>query len=207
MNQEFNSTQNVSYNNRRMPTGEYLKMKKVNYIIYAKLQQISLRNPEEQHRYVPVSLINKTQLAKEIKSKPNTIRLKLQQLEKVGLIKLVKCESGDYYKLLNDSDYYELIDLDLKFFKLMLKFTSDLVWRVYLVHKGESRRVKERYGKDTYFVTRDEIARRVGYSVTNLQTITDVNEFLKEINCIEYHSKYIHENGSTKEVNEYKVLK
>ena len=60
MNQEFNSTQNVSYNNRRMPTGEYLKMKKVNYIIYAKLQQISLRNPEEQHRYVPVSLINKT---------------------------------------------------------------------------------------------------------------------------------------------------
>lgn len=182
-------------------------MKKVNYILYAKLQQISYRKQDEQHRYVPEELVNKTQISKEIKSKPATIRKHLKELEEAELIKYIKSGDSGYYKLLVVDDYYCLVDLDLNFFKLMLKFTTDVLWRVYLVHKGESRRIKDKFGKDTYYITRDEIARRIGYSETNLQKITDANEFLREINRIDYETKFIHENGATKEVNEYRVLK
>lgn len=182
-------------------------MKKVNYILYAKLQQISYRKQDEQHRYVPEELVNKTRISKEIKSKPATIRKHLKELEEAELIKYIKSGDSGYYKLLVVDDYYCLVDLDLNFFKLMLKFTTDVLWRVYLVHKGESRRIKDKFGKDTYYITRDEIARRIGYSETNLQKITDANEFLREINRIDYETKFIHENGATKEVNEYRVLK
>lgn len=195
------------YNKRHMPGGKYLKMRKINYILYAKLQQLSNRNEGEQHRYVNVKSINKTQIAKEIKSKPATIRKQLKELEELGLIKYVDSGEKQYYKLLISEDYYCLVDLDLKFFKLMLKFTTDVLWRVYLVHKSEAARVKRKYGKDEYYITRHEIAQRIGYSTNNLQIITDANEFLREINCITYTKEWIHENGSTKEVNKYKVLK
>lgn len=195
------------YNKRHMPGGKYLKMRKINYILYAKLQQMSFRNENEQHRYVPEEIINKTHLSKEIKSKPATIRKHLKELEEQNLIKYVKTEDKSYYKLLVVDDYYELVDLDLKFFKLMLKFTTDVLWRVYLVHKGESRRVKYKYDKDEYYITRDEIAERIGYSKKHLMKITEANEFLKEIGCISYVKEHKYENGSTKEVNKYKVLK
>ena len=72
-----NINEQRDYNQRHMPGGKYLKMRKINYLLYAKLQKISYRNQDEQHRYVPEEIINKTQIAKEIHSKPATIRINL----------------------------------------------------------------------------------------------------------------------------------
>lgn len=203
-----NINEQRDYNQRHMPGGKYLKMRKINYLLYAKLQKISYRNQDEQHRYVPEEIINKTQIAKEIHSKPATIRKHLKQLEEEGLIKYVKSDDKGYYKLLVVDDYYCLVDIDLCLFKRMVKFTTDVVWRIYLVHKGEATRVKYKYGKDEYYISRDEIARRIGYSEKKLQLISEVNQFLSEdMNLISIEKEYTHENGTTKQVNKYRVLK
>lgn len=198
-----------NYNRRRVAVGGYLKMKRLNYILYIKLQQISYRNPDESHRYINWELVNKTELCKELKTQPKYLYSRLKKLEEyTELINITRDEDGNikFIKLLNESDYYVLLDLDTQMFNRMMLFTKDICWRVYLCHRAESARIKQKYGKDEYYITQEEIADRIGYSKTNRLIIQECNEFLmKEMSLITYSREKI--PGTIKTVNKYKVLK
>ena len=197
------------YNQRRIATGEYLKMKKLNYILYIKLQQISCWNQLENHRYIDWRVINKTELCKDLKTQPKYLYSRLKQLEQYKeLIEVVRDKEGNikWIKLFNESDYCVFLNLDLDMFKRMMRFTKDICWRVYLCHKAEYNRVKYKYGKDYYYLTLEEIAERSGYSKTNLGIIQECNEFLmKDMKLITYTKEVI--SGTRRVTNKYKVLK
>lgn len=198
----------IKENLRIFGAGETLKLRKVNYILYARLQQISYRNPEESHRYINWVMLNKTEFCKSMKLPRKYLNPRLKELEKANLINIVweNEEQGhiNYIVLNSEFDYYALIDLDLKFFRLMLEFTTDICWRVYICHLCESRRVRDKFGKREYYITREEIAERIGYSKDNLEKITRCNQFLKDIGRIDYS---LDKTECTKGANRYKVLK
>lgn len=196
-------------NLRILATGDTLKIKKVNYILYVKLQQSSYWNKQDKHRYINWEMINKSEFCRELNIQRRYLNPRLVELEKAGLIKIwwENKDSGfiKYIYLLSNFDYYVLVDLNLDFFKRMLKFTKDICWRVYLCHLAERNRVKNKYNKDTYFITCEEIAERVGYSKTNRMIIQECNEFLKDIGCITYDKVKI--EGTRKVANRYTFIR
>lgn len=190
---------------RRVPVGEYLKLKKNSLLLYIYLQKISTWNDGEKHRYIRECELNKTKMAKELKMTTRSVYDKLKRMEEIGLITYWYKKNGNkedkYIILPQVGDYYTLVDVSLKFVKSILRRCDECLLRVFLFHKSYGRNGQE------YYPTLQYIAESVGYSPTNLQRIIDCNNILEGFEIIKIRKEYVRVDGVTVEKNYYTYLK
>lgn len=177
---------------RRIPMGEYLKLKKNAIRVYAILQRMSYWNPNgnEDHRYIPMWQFTQSYVASELNLTRNTIGTKLKELKEVGLIKYITNDLGEMYMILpNVGDYYVLVDLEDKDVKDILVNYDSCLLRTYLFHKSFSVYANKK-GDSSYTVTLEYIAETIGFSTTNLGKITDANRELEKRGIITIEKSY-----------------
>ena len=203
-------------NLRRIPVGEYLKLKKESFLLYCYLQQISyfdkVLDSHSKHRYIYLNSINYSQMKRKTGIKEyRTLYKKLESLERSGFIEKKTTTKGDeVYILPCVGDYYTLIYFKIEYMKSIMKMCDEKLLRVMLFHKSYSKSMKDRKGIKTYKVTREYIAECIGlkpYPV-NLQIITDCNNCLAGFKVLKIDKRWEKsENGSgTVERNYYTFL-
>lgn len=194
---------------RRFPMGEFLKLKKQSFLLYAELQQISKWTEGEDHRYLKYYEINKTKMSKKLGMSKNTLDSKLKLLEESGMITIEEMNDIKYILLPNVGDYYVLVDLNIRFMKALLDEKNELLLRVMLFHKSYSEYVKRSKNESSYQVTLDYIADCVGWSKTHLQNIINMNTILEGFDVIKIDKSYEKsmKTGKVIERNVYTYLK
>ena len=194
------------YGTRRVPIGDYLKLKKNSLLLYIYLQKMSKWNQSEIHRYIKLKELDKPKIAKDLKMGLTSIYRKLDSLEKLGLVFYLdktnkKGEIEKYLILPQVGDYYTLVDVKLSFVKAILRQCNETLLRVFLFHKSNGM-----YG-DEYYPTLEYIAKCIGASPTHLQKIIDCNSILEGFEVIRIRKEYYKgENGLTQK-NYYTYLK
>lgn len=195
---------------RRIPMGEFLKLKKQSFLLYAELQQISYWNDQEDHRYLRYYELDKTNTAKKLGMSRPTLDSKLKLLEECNMINITTSSDDTKYIILpNIGDYYVLVDFSIKFMKALMAEKNELLLRVMLFHKSYSEYIKRSSGDKTYSVTLDYIADCVGWSKTHLQNIINTNSILEGFDVIKIEKSYEKsmKNGKLIERNVYTYLR
>lgn len=195
-----------NFGQRRVPVGEYLKLKKNSLLLYIYLQKISKWNQQEIHRYIKESELDKTKISKNLRMSLASVYRKLDNLEKIGLIFYIEKENKKgkkekYLVLPQVGDYYTLVDVNLKFVKSVLALCDEVLLRVFLFHKTMGANGEE------YYPSLEYIAKSIGYSPTHLQKIIDANNVLEGFEIIKIRKEtYRSEQGITQK-NYYTYLK
>lgn len=189
---------------RRIPIGKFLKLKKINFLVYTYLQQISHWNStlQENHRYIPFSEINKSKLARELDMSWNTVTKALSNLMKEGLLEIKKTSSATYYILPNVGDYYVLYDYTIRELRAMFKHFSDALIRTLLFHKSYSITAKKN-GQQEYSVPLPVILETIGYSPTSKDTIIDCNEALKGVGILQIRKEVYYDDDGRQCMRNY----
>ena len=195
----------IEKNLRRIPTGEYLKDKKNAFLLYIKLQQISLRNPHETHRYIPYSKLNKKEIAKELKTNQLRLNERLKQLIENNMMLFKETETMDYYILSDDHDYYVTINLEI--LKILIDCCQEHVVRLYLKHKEYHNTYVKTNKQKNYYIPLETLAEECGLSKTNVKRITSANRLLEEMGILHIEKDMIKDNGKYKTINKYRILK
>ena len=207
--------QNIK-NLRRIPVGEYLKLKKESFLLYCYLQQISyfdqILDSDTGHRYIYVDSLNYSEIKRKTGIKEyRTLYKKINSLQSSGFIELKTTKEGkQVYILPCVGDYYTLIDFKIEYMKSIMKMCDENLLRVMLFHKSYSKFLKDRKGICTYKVNREYIAQCIGlkpYPI-NLQIITDCNNCLAGFKVIKIEKRWekSEKTGNTVERNYYTFL-
>lgn len=187
---------------RRIPIGDYLKLKKSSLLLYIHLQQISKWTKGEHHRYIFKEEFSVSNASRTTGLSRNTINAKLKVLNEVGMIKYWSNDSGVEYILLPDiGDYYVLVDTSLKFVRAILELCDEVLLRVYLFHKSHGRT------QHTYSYTLDKIAEEIGYCANNRDRISKANAVLEGFNVIKITKKQLITKTGKTYINQYTYLK
>lgn len=198
--------------NRRVPVGEFLKLKKVSFLLYVTLQHMSSWDGIDEHRYIPMYKIKKRKLAKQLDISRTTLDAKFNELEKYGMINYYTTKDGaEYIKLPKVGDYYVIINWKLKFYEAIMRLCDETLLRVLLFHYSyniTTNGKKPLSQRKPYTVTLDYIAESIGASKTNLQKIIDCNEVLSglEVIRIDKETKIDTQTGAIKTINIYTYL-
>lgn len=201
---------------RRIPVGEYLKLKKESFLLYCYLQQISyfdqILDGDSGHRYLYINSLNYSEMKRKTGIKEyRTLYKKLDSLEKSGFIEKKTTTKGEeVYILPCVGDYYILIDFKIEYMKSIMKLCDEKLLRVMLFHKSYSKAIKTKTGSNTYKVTREYIAECIGLKPypTNLQIITDCNNCLAGFQVLKIQKRWekSDKTNSTVERNYYTFL-
>lgn len=188
---------------RRIPVGEFLKLKKDSFLLYMALQQMSYREQGEKERYVLEKSLNFSALRRITGIKHGaTMKQKFEQLQIDGFItKTVDNQGVTRYILPLVSDYYVLIDMKIRCIKAVMELCDENLVRVMLFHKSYSESMK-RKGQKEYSVTRKVICEAIGLSSKaskNLDIITKCNDALEGLGTINTRRAWEMKDGSTQE--------
>lgn len=195
-----------SNNIRRIPVGEFLKLRKISFLVYMYLQQISYWNSEQQedHRYIPVESCNKSKTARETGlSRPTVIKV-MDELLKEGLVEYKKVNDNYYYILPNIGDYYVLCGFTIGQLRAMFNHLSEPLIRVILFHKSFAIYAK-RKGEEEYHVPISYILESIGYSTKSKQVVIECNEVLEGMGVLNIRKvQKFDDEGSAYYTNMYK---
>lgn len=203
----------VDEENRRVPVGEFLKLKKVSFLLYITLQHESSWSPTEEHRYVDTSKIKKERLAKQLQISRPTLNTYFKELESNGLIEYYTSKDGLKYIILPKvGDYYVIINWKLSFYRAILRRCDETLLRVLLFHHSYNTSVNGRKPpsqRKSYTITLEYIARCIGASENHLQNIIDCNKILEGLDIIRINKDMVinPKDGSVKTINYYTYLK
>lgn len=191
---------------RRVPVGNFLKLKKISFILYVYLQQISYwdKDSNEEHRYIPFTKINKTKITKELSMGRKTLNDNLQYLIDVGLLNIETAKDGcKYYILPNVGDYYVLCDFTIQGLKTLFMHLSEPLLRVFLFHKSYSIYARKNNMKE-YSVPITKILECIGYSQNNKKLVIDCNMALQEVGVLDIRKEsYFDDDGNVFNRNYY----
>lgn len=186
---------------RRIPVGEFLKLKKNALRVYAELQRLSYWNRSEEHRYIPMWQISNTEIAKTLNMSRTTVISKLKELDKAKLIKYIASELDEKYIILpRVGDYYVLVDLQDEVVLDILNNQDSCMFKTYLFHKSFHTYAKSK-GNSNYTVTLEYIAETIGTSPTNLDKIIRCNKWLSD-RCVISITKTYNKDRVTLKVKE-----
>lgn len=193
---------------RRVPVGEFLKLKKDSFLLYCALQKISFREEGDKERYIKEIDLNFAQLKSLSGIKDyRTMKNKLKQLEIDGFINQEINNSGEIiYKLPLVGDFYVLLDLEMRHIKAILELCDESLLRVMLFHKSYAETMKRKGHKGAYTVTLPYIADCIGLSSksrANIEKIIKCNNALEGFGTIKIEKRWEKKEGSTVERNYY----
>lgn len=191
---------------RRVPVGDYLKLKKSSLLLYIYLQQISQWTEGESHRYILKDDLNIAEVQRATGLSRPTITAKLKVLAEVGMINYWTKTSStygntDYILLPKVGDYYVLVDTSLRFVRGILELCDEVLLRIYLFHKSKSRANKK------YSYTLTQISEEIGFCKNNESRISKANDILEGFDIIKQRKKYIKTKYGGVFVYEYIYLK
>lgn len=193
-------------NQRRIPTGKYLKMKKKSLLPYVYLQQISSWSQGDNHRYIETLTLNRAEMCRETGMSNKGIYNQLKHLEEVGLIKYWTKEhewgATEYILLPEVNEFYVLVNFEEDYTKKLLGLQDELLLKMFLFHKSYST-----MNGRSYMFTLDYLADGIGYSKSNLNKIVKANAKLEELGIIRQNKKWVRDGGTTKSFIEYAYLK
>ena len=191
---------------RRIPVGEFLKLKKDSFLLYMALQQMSYREQGEKERYVLEKSLNFSALRRITGIKHGTtMKQKFEQLQIDGFVRKGEQYGEVCYFLPLVSDYYVLIDMKIREIKAILDLCDESLVRVMLFHKSYSETMK-RKGQKEYSVTLEYIADCIGLSSksrNNIEKIIKCNDALSGFKMLNIEKRWEMKDGSTQVRNYY----
>jgi len=158
---------------RYVPIENFLKSKKMSYILYIYLQKISFRIEGNTERYILKNNLNYKKIAEELNMDRRTVSKYIKNFIELGLIKIEKDFMEQEFLvlvILNKIDYILINTYTLNYFSNLKEY----IIRTFLFHKY----CQMHY--NNYYCTLNQIAKQIGYSSTNLNKIIEANNYLEE---------------------------
>ena len=182
--------------------GVYMKSKNCNYNDYSILNYISMRNPNEEHRYIYRKDIvkDKTKIEELSGKKIENYFKSINKIIKLGNLIVPKEVNGEIVYIINNKDInnrkYVLLEKDIM--RYLIDTGNKYLTKLYIL-------LKYRCNTKTYTkISRKDIAENIGLSTNSgstLTTITNLIVSLKNNNLIESYTEYdnkINSNGNIK---------